>query len=227
MSVKNNSYNSPVVQKIEHLLGHLFTRIILYLTDGFLIAGGGLLIPIFALFVETVGGGILEAGTAVTIFALTAGVGILFFSRIEDNFKHYPQFVTVGYGIATLGYLIYIFTTSLGQLYFAQFLLGIAAAIRVPSYDVLLSQHSPKHLAVAWGNWNATVYFVSALSATFGAIIAATFGFTTMLTIVFFFSLISFILSFFLLRSPDNNHRPQEQKKNTQRIGSSTKSPKV
>lgn len=224
MEIKKNSYNSPVVQKIEHLLAHFLTRIILYLTDAFLIAGAGLLIPIFAIFVETVGGGILEAGTAVTVFALTAGVGILFFSRIEDNFKHYPQFVTVGYGIATLGYLIYIFTTSLGQLYFAQFLLGIAAAIRVPSYDVLLSQHSPKHLAVAWGNWNATVYFVSALSATFGAIIAATFGFTTMLTFVFVLSFMSFLLSLFLLRSPDNNHHPQELRKTIQKVGLSTKS---
>lgn len=200
---------SPVVQKIEHLLSHLFTRIIIYLTDGFLIAGAGLLVPIFAIFVESIGGGILEAGTAVTVFALTAGVGILFFSRIEDSFKHYPQFVTLGYGIATLAYLLYIFTNTLEELYLAQFLLGIAAAIRVPSYDVLISKHSPRHLAVAWGNWNATVYFVSAFSATLGAIIAATFGFTTMLTLVFILSLVSFFLSLFLLRSPDNNKEGQ------------------
>lgn len=195
---------TPVVLKIEQLLTHFLTRIILYLTDGFLIAGAGLLGPIFAIFVESIGGGILEAGTAVTVFALTAGMGILFFSRIEDSIKHYPQFVTVGYGIAAMAYLLYIFTDTLQELYLAQFLLGIAVAIRVPSYDVLLSKHSPRHLAVAWGNWNATVYLVSAFSATFGAVIASTLGFKAMLTLVFSLSFISFLLSFLLLRAPDN-----------------------
>lgn len=171
---------------------------ILYLTDGFLIAGTALLAPIFAIFVESIGGGIIEAGTAFTVFALTAGIGILFFSRIEDTSENYPKFVSIGYALAAFAYLLYIFINSPWQLYFAQFILGIAAAIRVPAYDVLLSRHSSHHLAVAWGNWNATAYLVSACSATLGAIIASTLGFTTMLMIIFILSLISFFLSFFL-----------------------------
>lgn len=94
--------------QFEYLLSNLISRLILYLTDGFLIAGAGLLAPIFAIFVEKIGGSILEAGIASGIFSLTAGIGI--------------------------------FVISVNHLYLTQLILGIAAAIRVPSYDVMLTK---------------------------------------------------------------------------------------
>lgn len=198
---KEQNAQSPIVRKIEQIIANTFTRVVIYLTDGFIIAGAALLVPIFAIYVGSIGGGIIEAGFAYSIFFLTAGIGILILSRIEDSLGDYPKFLNIGYALACLAYLLYIFANSPYQLYFAQFILGIAAAVRVPAYDVLLTKHSSQHLAVAWGNWNATAYLVSAFSAIFGAVIASTFGFKAMLVLIFILSVISYLLSLLLVRS--------------------------
>ena len=197
MNELKNGFNG-----IENILSDFFTKVILYLTDGFLIAGAGLLAPIFAIFVEKLGGGVLEAGIASAIFSFTAGVGIFVLSRIEDaHKKNFEKFVVLGYLIALIGYSNYLFLTSVIHLYIAQFILGIAAAIRVPSYDVLLSRNSPHHLAVAWGNWNSVAYIVSATSALLGATLASAYGFETLIQVMLLFSSISFFISIFLLKT--------------------------
>lgn len=195
---------------LQQVLSNFFTKAILYLTDGFLIAGAGLLAPIFAIFVEKLGGGVLEAGMAFAIFSFTAGIGIFIFSRFEDvHRRSFEKFVVLGYLLALIGYSNYLFLTSVAHLYLAQFILGLAAAIRVPSYDVLLSRNLPHHLAIAWGNWNAVVYIVSSTSALVGATIASVYGFKTLIILMFLMSAVSFIISTFLLKinKSENPHR--------------------
>lgn len=200
-------------RKVSHIVFRTFTSVILYLTDGFLIAAATLLGPIFAVYVEHIGGTIIDAGLAFAIFSLTAGIGVLIFSRVENKVKHYAIFVTVGYLLAAFAYTLYIFITNPFQLFFAQFILGIAAAVRLPAYETLISGKSP-HIAVAWGNWNATVYLVSAFSAITGATIASVFGFTSMLVLIAFLALVSLVLSLAIIKfrvsdnAPNNNFTP-------------------
>lgn len=186
-------------RRLERILSSIFLRAIIYLADGFIVASSSLIAPIFAIFVERIGGGIPEAGIAMTIYSLTAGFGIIYFSRTEDRLKDFKDFVVVGYLFAVCGYLIYFFATSIWILYLAQFVLGIATAIRVPAYDALLTQSAPGHVAIAWGNWYAMVFFVTAINAFGGAIIADTYGFRVLILIILIFSLMAFIVSLLLI----------------------------
>ena len=189
------------INLIEQLLANFFTRVILYLTDGFLIAGAGLIVPIFAIFVERIGGSLIEVGIASALFSFTAGIGILIISRFEDaHNRNFRQFVVLGYLLALTGYLNYLFLSTVTHLYFAQVLLGIASAVRVPSYDALLSRNTPNHLAVACGNWNAVVYIVSASAALIGASIASAYGFKLLILVMVFLSSVAFLLSLALLK---------------------------
>lgn len=191
---------SYLTEQVRKAFSNLILRAILYLTDGLLITGASLIAPIFAIFVERVGGGILEAGIAVTIYSLTAGIGIFLFSRIEDRVRDFRHFVVIGYFVASLGYFLYLFVSSPSLLFMVQFILGVATAIRVPAYDVLLSQSAPSHLAIAWGNWNAMAFLVSATGSFVGALIASIFGFYTLLWLLFLLTFTSFIISLILLK---------------------------
>jgi len=124
----------------------------------------------------------------------------LLFSRFEDNTPNLTTFIAVGYLLASIAYFFYIFISSPVQLLIAQAILGLAAAVRVPAYDVFLSKHALKHPLLAWGYWNATVYLVSAFSAVVGAALATAFGFRTMLVIIFLLSLVSFFLSVLIIK---------------------------
>lgn len=189
-----------IIHRVEHTLTNLFVRAILYITDGLLITGASFLAPIFAIFVEQIGGGVIEAGTAVTIYSLTAGIGIFVFSRMEDKIRDFRHFVVIGYLVASLGYLIYLFAHNITILFIAQFVLGLGTAIRIPAYDVLLSQSAPGHLAVAWGNWNSLAFLATAVGAFVGALIASIFGFQTLLIILFFLTVAALSISLVLLR---------------------------
>ncbi|PIP24842.1 MAG: hypothetical protein COX34_02005 [Candidatus Nealsonbacteria bacterium CG23_combo_of_CG06-09_8_20_14_all_36_12] len=57
---------------------------ILLLTDGLFLLAAAMLGPIYAIFVEEIGGDILTAGTSFAIFALVMGTLILIIGRIED-----------------------------------------------------------------------------------------------------------------------------------------------
>jgi MFS family permease len=181
---------SRLIHKFENILSNLFL----------------LLVPIFAIFIEEIGGGIPEAGIAVAIYSLTAGLGIIFFSRIEDRIRDFRHFVVIGYFLAVVGYSIYLFTVSIEVLFIAQFVLGLATAVRVPAYDALLSQSAPGHIAVAWGNWYSMVFLVSAVNAFAGAMIADNFGFQVLILIILTFAFLAFISSLLLLKGQDNSN---------------------
>lgn len=196
---------SRLMQRLENILTNLFLRAVIYIADGLIVAGSALLVPIFAIFVEEIGGGIPEAGIAVAIYSATAGLGVISFSRIEDRIRDFRYFVVIGYFLAAIGYLIYLFTTSVETLFIAQFVLGIATAVRVPAYDVLLSQSAPGHIAVAWGNWYSMVFLVSAVNAFVGAMIAEAFGFQVLISIILVFAFMAFAASLFLLKGYDES----------------------
>lgn len=188
-----------IVNRLEQAITNLFVRAILYLTDGMLIAGSSLLAPIYAIFVERIGGGIIEAGTSITIHALTAGIGLLVFSRVEDRNRDFRHYVVIGYFLAAVGYLNLILFQNLPALFVSQFIWGVATAIRVPAYDVLLSQSARGHLAIAWGNWNSVAFLVSSAGAFLGAIIAATLGFQILLITMFALAFSALAVSLALL----------------------------
>ena len=57
------------MRRFENILSNLFLRGVIYIADGLIVAGSSLLAPIFAIFVEEIGGGIPEAGIAVAIYS--------------------------------------------------------------------------------------------------------------------------------------------------------------
>lgn len=179
---------------------------ILLLTDGLYIFSGGLIGPIYALFVDSIGGDLLDASSTFAFFMLTAAVVVYFLALWEDKSKHLKKFVIAGYGLGVIGYLGYLFVDSPVSLFVVQIILGFSIALKDPAFDALFSS-SEKHLALAWGEWEATDYFVLGLGALFGGFVAQNFGFRPLLFCMFFLSIASFFLSIILLRM-------QERKKN-------------
>ena len=47
-------------------------------------AGAGLLAPIYALYVENIGGNIVDAGIAWAIFSISMGVLLIVFGKLEN-----------------------------------------------------------------------------------------------------------------------------------------------
>jgi len=175
-------------------------RRILLISDSLYMLTGALLGPIYALFVNKIGGDLLDASGTFAVYMLTAGAFIFFLGFWEDKSKHQAKFVIAGYGIGILGYVVFLLVNSILTLFTAQAILGLSAALKDPAYDALFSRSGSKHLALAWGEWEAMDYVALGIGALIGGFIAQQFGFAVLLWCMLVLSIFSFGISLLLLR---------------------------
>ncbi|MBI4058033.1 MFS transporter [Candidatus Microgenomates bacterium] len=176
---------------------------ILLLSQGFLISAFAMLSPIYAIFVERIGGGILAASSAAMIFSIATGIAVYIISRWEDSVKHQEKLLRLGYALSALGFLGYIFVKNVYHLFVVQVLLGLSVAVRSPAFDALYSKSlDHQKRASQWGNWETMAYLVSATAALVGGYIATNFGFKSLFMVMFICSLVALLFSLRKWKNP-------------------------
>lgn len=161
-------------------------------TNGLILLSGAMLAPIYALFVEEVGGSILDAGMAASAFAVAGGVTTLLAGRFTDKVKESELVVVIGYGVMALAFVSFTFVTNVATLLVVQVIFGIGEAIYSPAFDGVYSKHiRDGKESTAWGVWESMNYFIGAIGAALGAFIASVFGFTALFYLMFMLCCIS------------------------------------
>lgn len=169
---------------------------ILLVSESLSTTAAGLIGPIYAIYVEGIGGGILEAANAYAAFMITMGLVIFILGRWEDHHRHDRIFIIAGYFVTALGFAGYIFVSNPVQLLIVQVILGFGMAVRTPAYDSLYSRTVVhKHFALAWGDWEAADSFATGIAAFVGGVVASLYGFKTLLVLMFLISLFSLAIS--------------------------------
>jgi len=172
---------------------------ILLLAEALFLTAEGFLGPIWAIYVEKIGGDILDASGAYAAFMITAALITYFLGKFEQSQRFKSKFVVFGYLLGTLGFVGYLFVDNIWQLLVVQMILGLTVAIKDPAYDGLYSKFAKKHLTLAWGEWEAMDYVALGVSAVLGGIIARFLGFKSLILIMVAFSLLGFFVSLSLL----------------------------
>lgn len=151
---------------------------ILLTTNAMILLAGAMIGPIYALFVEKVGGDLLDASFAGAIFALAAGITTLISGKYSDRIKENELIIVAGYLIMGIGFLLFIFIETVPQLLLVQILIGFGEAIYSPAFDAQYSKHLDGHKSgTQWGAWESMNYFTTAIGATLGGIIVTILGF--------------------------------------------------
>ncbi len=162
---------------------------------------GGLLLPIYAIFVEEIGGDILTAGTAYSIYAIAAGILTLFISRMEDISKHKENMIIAGYALGCIAFAGYLFVSKPWHLFGVEMLFGLSNAIWYPAYDSFYSKNvDRKKSATQWGFYEAMAYLTLGVGSFVGAAIADRFGFRSLLIIMLWVSVAGLLSSILLLK---------------------------
>ena len=174
---------------------------ILLFTNSIILLAGAMFAPIYALYVEKVGGDLLDASLAGGVFALAAGIVTLASGRFTDKVKESELIVILGYIIMGVGFLLYIICNSIWFLLFIQVMVGFGEAIYSPAFDALYSKHLDKTKSgKQWGAWESINYFTLALGAVIGGVIVTYFGFNVLFIIMAIISLLSAIYIYLLPR---------------------------
>ncbi|MBU1091753.1 MFS transporter [Patescibacteria group bacterium] len=174
----------------------------LTLVDIVVLSGLGLVTPIFAVFItQSIKGGNVEiVGIAVGVFLITKSIFQIPFGLIIDKKKGEKDdfwIMFLGYVLFSLTPLLYLLVKTPNQLYFVEFLHGIASAMALPSWYAIFTRHIDKNYeGIEWATYNTTVSLGSAGTAFLGGFLANKFGFDSLFVLV---SIVSFSGTMFLL----------------------------
>jgi len=174
---------------------------ILLLADAFALLASGMFGPLYAIFVENIGGDLITAGWAYAVFSISTGILLLILGKLEDKMKRSEVLIPVGYGLTSLGILGYLFVSAPWHLFLVQIVLGISIALITPAWDALYSKHLDKgKYGSEWSLEEAETYIVTAIAAASGGVIAKFYGFKTLFLLMFAFAVLGTIISFRLLK---------------------------
>lgn len=175
---------------------------ILLLSDAYINLALGMIGPIYAIFVEQIGGDILDASWAYSAYLFTAGVVMYLLSKWEDRYKHKEKLIVAGYALTSVGCLFYIFVFNQITLLATQVTLGLAIAVLDPAFDSTYSHYITKREEASdWGAWEAMSYVVTAIAAIIGGYVANFLGFKILFIAMFIISLLGVIKSLSLFKN--------------------------
>lgn len=172
----------------------------LLITDGLVLTAQAMLVPIYAVFVQEVGGDILDAGITAAALALGSGVAALFSGRYADGLRDKKHLIVVCYAVTGLGFLLFTTINNVWYLAAVQAAIGLVRAFAEPAFDALYSVNLDKNReAEGWGAWEAMAYFVAAGGALAGAAIVSFASFDALFVVMASLCVIS---STYLLKIP-------------------------
>src|SRR3989339_1360481 len=144
---------------------------VLLSTNSLIRLAAAMLGPIYALFVQEIGGNLLDASIAGAVFAFSAGATVLLTGKIIDAHGKPQHILVAGYILIGSGFFLYTFATSLVHLLLVQVVIGFGEAIASPAFDVLYSKHLDHGRAgTEWGAWEAMNYMTMAIGALIGGV---------------------------------------------------------
>jgi len=156
--------------------------------------------PIFAIFVEKIGGGITTASTASAIYLAVAGVLTFLASKFITKMKEKELAIVGAQIILGIGYVMYCFTKNVGMFFAVQVVLGIGEALYWPAFHALYALHTNDKESIAqWGVYDGLAYLVPAVGAAIGGYLVALFGFNSIFTIM---AILSFMNALYLIILP-------------------------
>ncbi len=174
---------------------------ILLVTNGVILFASAMMGPIYALFVEKIGGDLLDASLTYAIYAFAAGITAFISGRYADKIKENELIIVFGYSMIAFGYFLYFFVDSIWFLFAIQIIIGFGEAIYSPAFDALYTKHIDHHKAgLEWGAWETMNYFIFAIGATIGGILVSLFGFQLIFIIMMIISSGSALYIFLLPR---------------------------
>src|SRR5680860_1515245 len=158
---------------------------ILLSTNALILMAGAMLGPIYALFVEKIGGDLMDASIAGGIFALVAGLTTLISGRYSDKIKENELIIVLGYIIMGVGFFLYFWVNSIIFLFIVQAIIGLGEAIYSPAFDAVYSKHLDGHKSgTQWGAWESMNYFTTAVGSIVGGALVTLFGFPILFVVM-------------------------------------------
>jgi MFS family permease len=170
----------------------------LYLYNSIFLLAGGLFGPLYAVYVQRLGGDILIISLSWSVFLISTTLFTFLVSRFGDRVKEREYLLLLGMLLRAIVWILYIFVDSISFLIILQAILGIGEACGSPAFDSLVAEHLDKgrHME-EYSDMKIIFNLSTAIATMLGGAIAAQFGFTYLFITMSVLAMISFFGIFF------------------------------
>ncbi len=160
--------------------------------------------PIYAIFVQGIGGDILDASGAIAIFLIVSGVVTILVHRTKWSQEHRTRLMIYGWLIWVLGIAGYFLVSSTATLFIAQVFIALGNAIANPAFDAELDDHTDEKIkSFEWGLFEALQDILGGVAAIVGGLVAAFLGFKTLIVVMIVAATLSFVGILHYVRARD------------------------
>lgn len=162
----------------------------------FIHAAHNFLAPIYAIFMERIGGTLFDAGFAIGIYALLKGVCYFLASATLQKVSSRKFLVFFGYLLFALGYSLYLFAQTPYHVFAIQALLAIAETIMNPAWSAIIATSLEKGREVhIYSHFYGYRSIFEGIAAILGGIFVMQMGFDLVFLFMTGFALAASILS--------------------------------
>lgn len=154
----------------------------------------GILMPIYAFFVQKIGGGIFETSWAIGIYSILFGLGTIIIHKNALSHKYRMTLLWVGWLLWLMSMFIYFLMSTILVLYLSQIINALGDALYEPVFDAEFSKHIAADPDGGWAFFNGTTSIFAGVASILGGFIAIHFGFEMLLYCVIGTGIVSFLL---------------------------------
>jgi len=169
-------------------------------TDLIFISSFGLITPVFAVFItkQIEGGDVEVVGFAAAIYWIFKAILQIPIGKFLDKHegeKDDVSFLVLGYILAAIVPIGYIFSFLPWHIYLLQAIYSIGMAMAIPAWAAIFTRHMDKGKeAFEWSLESSALSFGVGITGAIGGILVAKFGFNLVFIIVSVFALIGALL---------------------------------
>lgn len=153
------------------------------------------LLPIYAVFVQKIGGDVLDASWAMAVFLISQWIFTIIIQRLKRTYRHHITMMIIGWAIWLIGIALYLAVSSTRMLFLTQILVAMGNAIADPIFDKELSEHTDQNNKLfERGLREGMQDIISWIAAILWGLIAVFLWFKTLILFMILMATISLII---------------------------------
>ena len=163
----------------------------------------GMLGPLFAVFIQKIGGSIFDISWAWATYLVVKGFLSILIGKLSDSKWSKEKLMILGYSLNAFFTFSYIFVSTPMQLFLVQIGLGIAVAMATPTWQALYSKYEEKGKGGSeWGLVDGDADIIMGVSMIIGGYLVTMFSFKLLFFVMGTIQVIATVYQAKILKKP-------------------------
>jgi len=152
-----------------------------------------LLGPLYAVFVNEIGGSIMTVSVSWAVFIGSTTIFTAVMARFGDAVRYKRNLLAAGYIVRCIGWAGFLFVTNIPGLIAVQVVLGLGEALGSPSFNAIFAEHIDRRKDIKeYSDWDILMNIAIMLGTLAGGYIVTRFGFQYLFVSMAALALIAF-----------------------------------